>query len=243
MTCMRRLFLILVPLVAVGVVAGSLLFRNSGALSDQDLAPVQALVDIDDALAWRADVETASVKFEDYRSALQEGFVPLEPANLTKWEHLVHWSAVADDVIFDPARPEALLYQVENGRWTLMAEVFMLPVRYNYANTPAIAEGKSVWHTHPTACLEGDPFEDPKLGALDLLCQSGVMFPNVMMTHAWVQPNSCGPFATAIDPAVLAEEQGTADFVTRGVSGVDENGDIPGCEPELAERVWPGVTD
>jgi hypothetical protein len=234
---MKRLVLTLIVSIAVLTVGGLVLFRESGKLPDSDLVEVRKLVPVADALRWRERAEETSSRFTDPERAQEAGYLPLEPPGLTSWQHLVNWPAIEDTTVLDPREPEALLYRVENGTWTLVAEVFLMPRRYTYANTPEIAEGGAIWHTHPTACLTGDPFVDPKLGTIDLNCTHGKNFPDNLMIHAWVVPNPCGPFATAI------VENETLELITEGVSGLDENGKIPGCEPELAERVWPGVTD
>lgn len=233
---MKRLLLAVIVGAAALSVGGLVLLRGASTLPEADLAPIKQLVPLEEALHWRERVERSSTAFADPGTAKAAGYLPLEPPGLTVWQHLVNWPVIADDDLLDPDAPEALLYRVENDTWTLVAEVFLLPKRYTFANTPAIAEGAAVWHTHPTACLEGDPFDNPELGRIDLDCATGTRFPDNLMVHAWVTPNACGPFSTAI------VEEETLKLITEGVSGLDENGKIPGCEPELAERVWPGVT-
>jgi hypothetical protein len=232
----RRTLLSVVAVAAAASIGGLLVIRGGGNLTETDLAPIKALSSLEEALQWRERAETASAQFADPEAARRAGYFSVEPPGLSGWNHLARWSAVEDDVVLDPDAPEALLYRVEDGQWTLVAEVFLMPKRYTFTNTPRIADGAGSWHNHPTACVAGDPFTDPELGRIDINCDSGHEFPRNLMLHAWVVPYACGPFSAAI------VETGAPELVAEGISGLDENGKIPECDPELAERVWPGIT-
>lgn len=234
MTGTRRVVLLgTVVLLGVAVVTGLRSFRDSGALPAEDVAPIEALVDTTSALSWREQVEALSDRYRNVEDVEALGYVSADDDKFTEWHHYFRWPVIDDDRILDPEEPEALLYKVtEDGGRELVAIVFMLPLRYNYANTSDIGGGTGVWHLHPTLCFAGDPFSDPQLGRVDLTCPQGANAPQSLMVHAWVVPNACGPFA----PALLER---TEDELHGLEIGVDEDGNAPGCAPELARLAWP----
>lgn len=210
------------------------MLRDRSKLPASDMVELERLTDVDAALEWRNETERLAAVFADPEAAKQQGYVSMETLAVSPWEHLINWSTLDDDTVLDPNEPEALLYKVEDGTWTLQAVMYLLPLRYNYANTPAIAGGNGLWHVHRTVCLKGDPLEDPSLGVVDPLCAKGPNAPQSLMIHVWVQPNPCGPFAPLLTD--------TADIVNKALGGVDENGNVQQCDTSLTERVWPELT-
>lgn len=220
----------LMSLTAFGFVA----LRDGSQLPSSDMVELNRLMDVEAALQWRDETETLSEVFSDPEDAKRQGYVSMETLAVSPWEHLVKWSIIDDDTILDPRNPEALLYKVEDGVWTLHAVMYFLPLRYNYANTPAIAGDIGTWHTHPTICLKGDPLENPLLGVVDPFCAKGANVPSSLMIHVWVQPNPCGPFAPLlIDDIKLVQE---------ALSGLNESGELQGCDDSLTPLVWPELT-
>jgi len=233
---LRRTLIWAAVVASVGSIAASVVLRDAGTLTDAERAPVQRLLDVEDALRWRDAVEEALPADFSIERLEREGYISFREDAVLPWVHYGNWTYIEDGRILDPEQPEAYLFRIlPDGERKLAAMVFMLPARYTYANTPDIAEGAGTWHLHPNLCLAGDPFEDPELGWLDRDCPAGPNFPPNLMVHAWVAPNACGPFAAGFLPP--SDDDGSG-LGTR-FDAADRNGLSPGCAPGLAERVWP----
>jgi hypothetical protein len=239
-TRLRRILVGLSVGSALSAIVLSVLLRSSGSLPAEDLAPLEALSSVEAALDWRARVE-ASIPSEVGPVSLEKaGYMSFREDDVPSvgWVHYGNWRLMEDDRVLDPEQPEAYLFKIDpNGERRLVAAVFMLPLRYTYANTPRIAEGGGDWHLHPNLCLAGDPYEDPSLGWFDLGCPHGPNFPRSLMIHAWLIPNACGPFASEyVSPAADAGATPGASF-----DAADRFGQTPGCDRWLAKEAWPGV--
>jgi hypothetical protein len=129
--------------------------------------------------------------------ASKDGFVSIGDG-FSGAEHYVHWDWIEDDVIFDPSRPESLVYSVEpNGRRLLEAAMFILPKRYRLDNAPDVGGELVQFHTHDNLCFAGFPAPKFKrLARLDGSCTPSLvkLLTNTMI-HVWIRPNLCGPFA------------------------------------------------
>lgn len=232
----RKLMALSVVLaLSLATLLAFVVFRDRSALPAEDTFELDELSDVDAALLWRSETETLAAPYRDPTRAQADGYVPMQSLGVSNWEHLFKWTVVEDDRVLDPYEPEGLLYSVEDGVWTLRAIVYMMPARYNFANTRTIAGGAGQWHTHPTICLKGDPLEDPLLGVVDPFCAGGRNFPDMLMLHAWVTPNACGPFA----PLVIND----IELVQEALSGLNEDGKLQECDGALTDRVWPELVN
>jgi len=113
-------------------------------------------------------------------------------------EHFVNWSYVDDGHILDPKRPESLVYEVRNGRQSVVAAMYMLPFHSTFADVPDVGGGLTQWHVHADLCLTNDPTQKFVAGfaALNGPCPAGTTKAgNQPMLHVWSIPNPCGPFA------------------------------------------------
>lgn len=246
MTARLRRFVVGSAAVAsVASIVASVVLRDPGELPAEDLRVVEELADVESALLWRAAVEEAVPQDLRIERLEEQGYTSFREDELTNWVHYINWGFVDDTRNLDPEQPESYLFKVlQDGELELRAVVFMMPERYTYTNTPEIAQGAGVWHTHPMTCLAGDPFVDPEKGRIDGSCAVGAKFPDRLMIHAWVKPNLCGPFAPAIvEPDPDLPPWVPQEFIREHLAGVDKNGEIPGCEESLARRTWPGAFD
>jgi hypothetical protein len=239
---MRRI--VLAGLTAAFLSASFVWAFAGGGRPPTGTSQIRALGSLDAALAWRAEVERLSPRFLDIDSAREVGYYDFGDDIYSQWHHVVNWEYIVDDIIMDPEYPEALLYRAEpDGSRTLQAYVFVLPPRFTFANTPLFAEGLGEWHLHKNVCIAGDPWKDPADGVvipsdLDTVaanCLPNIPMPLVLMTHAWVVPNICGPFSAAVESQ--------PGLTNPRAAGTDRNGQVPGCTPELALRVWPSLYD
>lgn len=241
----QKLALWFAAIASLSSILASVVLREAASLSEEDLHVVTSLDEVDAALLWRAEVEKAVPSGIGAAFLESRGYTSFQEDELTNWVHYTNWAYVDDELALDPSQPESYLFKVlPDGTLELRAAMFMMSERYTYANTPDIANGAGVWHTHPMTCLAGDPFERPADGRIDGSCTTGVMFPERLMIHAWVKPNPCGPFAPAlIEPDPNLPPWVPQEFVREHLAGVDEYGEIPGCEEELAQQVWPDEFD
>ncbi len=132
-------------------------------------------------------------------TAAKEGFHPIGDA-LTGDEHWIHWDWIDDSTWFDPHKPEALVYHVDQatGKRTLEAVMFMLPKQFTFANLPDVGGKLVQFHIHDDLCFT-NTMPAPQVAGLtnaDGTCNAPLVkfHPNVMM-HVWIRPNPCGPFA------------------------------------------------
>ena len=138
-----------------------------------------------------ADPNTAYA--EGYRS-IGDGF--------TGDEHYVNWAYLSDGRVLDTKRPESLMYEVRNGKKTLVAAMFTMEIGQNFADVPDIGGPLTQWHIHNDLCLANDP-SDPlrkvvsSLTGVNGTCPAGTTKAGaVPMIHVWIVKNPCGPFAS-----------------------------------------------
>jgi hypothetical protein len=138
-------------------------------------------------------------RWNDVARAEADGFVSIgSPRAFGGTEHYVHWDWIDDDVIFDPSRPESLVYQMNpNGRRTLQAAMFILPKVYRLDNVPDLGGKLVQFHIHDNLCFTDSLVPKfVRLARLDGSCTPPLvkLLTNAMI-HVWIRPNPCGPFA------------------------------------------------
>jgi hypothetical protein len=140
-------------------------------------------------------------RWSDPAVAAADGFKSIGDG-LTGEEHMLHWDWIDDDVIFDPERPESLVYKVDRatGTKTLEAAMYILPKEYNLDNTPAIDSKLVQFHQHDNLCFTtGDAPRVAGLTQADGSCRAPLtkFNPNIQV-HVWIRQNDCGPFASLL---------------------------------------------
>ena len=124
--------------------------------------------------------------------------------------HAAHPAYEHDGVIFDPARPETLVYAVApDGRPVLMGAMFLMPKIGEPG--PTVGGPLTVWHAHEHICLSLTP---PGLaGLLSPLgtCPIGTFdLPlTAEMIHIWIVPGAPDPIGDLDDAWKRAFLQGT----------------------------------
>lgn len=114
---------------------------------------------------------------------------------LTGTEHLVSQAFMDDDVILDPNKPESLVYDVQNGKRTLAAAMYMVARGTPLADVPKLGGSLMQWHTHQNLCYNA---QGKVAGITDAEgnCPKGLVKPEeTPMIHVWIRPHPCGPFA------------------------------------------------
>lgn len=142
-------------------------------------------------------------QFADPVTAETAGFHSIGDA-ATGDEHYINWSYVNDDRILDPDHPESLVYQMRDGRKTLVAAMFMLPDGSTLDTVPDIGGKLTQWHVHNDLCFTDDPVAPtlafgagagPVVGSDNPCPPPTQKRANVPMIHVWIVPHPCGPFA------------------------------------------------
>jgi hypothetical protein len=183
------------------VIERPLAVRTNGILdpSSIDLSGLSGVTPAEEANAESLLRRTilALPRWSNVAQARKDGFAPIGDG-FSGLEHYVHWDWIEDNDIFDPTRPESLLYRVgPNGKHTLEAAMFILPKRYSLDNAPDIGGKLVQFHIHDKLCFTDGPA--PKFARptrLDGSCTPPlVKLLTETMTHVWIRPNPCGPFA------------------------------------------------
>jgi hypothetical protein len=134
-------------------------------------------------------------------TAFAEGYRSIGDA-VTGDEHYVKWAYLSDGRILDSKHPESLVYEMRNGRNTLVAAMYTLEIGQGFADVPDVGGPLTQWHVHNDLCLADDP-TDPlrkvvsSLTTVDGTCPPGTTKAGgVPMIHVWIVKNACGPFAS-----------------------------------------------
>jgi len=137
--------------------------------------------------------------YADPNTAYSEGYRSIGDAS-TGDEHYVKWAYLTDGRILDSKHPESLVYEMRNGKKTLVAAMYMLELGSTFADVPDVGGALTQWHVHNDLCLVDDP-NDP-LRKIVSLSSNGTCPPgsskatSTPMIHVWIVKNPCGPFAS-----------------------------------------------
>jgi hypothetical protein len=136
-------------------------------------------------------------QWADSSVAEAKGFHSIGDAG-TGDEHLINWSYINDDKVLDPDYPEALVYNVRNGKRELESAMFMLKPGSTLDTVPDIGGPLTQWHIHDNLCFTDDPVA-PRVAGLTASggsCRAPlVKLEPVPMIHVWITPQKCGPFS------------------------------------------------
>ena len=110
-------------------------------------------------------------------------------------EHFVNVSTFDDGKILDPDAPESLVYEMIDGKKTLVAAMFMLWPGATMADVPDTGGDLMQWHIHDNLCFNAAG-KVAGLRAPGAPCNGGLVKGGESpMIHVWIQPHPCGPFA------------------------------------------------
>ncbi len=151
----------------------------------------------------KATVKTLP-RWSDPAVAAADGFQSIGDG-LTGEEHMLHWDWIDDDVIFDPNKPESLVYKVDRatGARTLEAAMYILPKQYSLENPHPLESPLVQFHHHDNLCFTppaGD--KGPQVRGLtdaqgNCAAPLTKFNPNIQV-HVWIRANECGPFASLL---------------------------------------------
>jgi hypothetical protein len=139
-------------------------------------------------------------RYANTATAYADGFRSINDG-ITGSEHWVKWSYIDDGHILDSKYPESLVYQMRNGKKTLVSAMYMLPLGSRFSDVPDVGGPLTQWHIHDNLCLVNNPSDPLQMvvGGLtgqDGTCPAGsTKAPTTPMLHVWIVANPCGPFA------------------------------------------------
>jgi hypothetical protein len=133
-------------------------------------------------------------QWSDPEYALANGFHTIGDG-FTGTEHFVNEEFLDDPAIFDPTRPESLVWDTTSGERRLVAAMYMLQRGTTLAEAPDIGGNLMQWHIHDNLCFS-DAGTVAGFTNGDGVCPAGLEGPELTpMMHVWLEPHPCGPFA------------------------------------------------
>jgi hypothetical protein len=151
--------------------------------------------DLDRLQEQVAVARTAAAKYEDISAALRDGYAQITQDLPLIGAHFIH-REYSSDGLFDPARPEMLVYGYQDGSWRLYGFSYITRLKATGEEDPpeGFAGPLDVWHTHLNWCftLSGARVTDAercgKLGGYFVERQG-------YMLHLWTRDNPNGLFS------------------------------------------------
>jgi hypothetical protein len=158
-------------------------------------------------------------QWSDPEYALSNGFHSIGDG-FTGTEHFVNNEFLDDPAIFDPTRPESLVWDTSSGERRLVAAMYMLQRGTPLDEAPNIGGNLMQWHIHNDLCFS-------QTGQVVGLTSNGECPPgqippdNTPMVHVWLEPHPCGPFAAleGIGGGQIAEGEEVLCDHAHGASG------------------------
>jgi hypothetical protein len=146
-------------------------------ISGADLIKLQ-----DQLVAARAGTE----QYQDVRVALRDGFIQVTQDLPGIAAHFVSARYLADGV-FDPAKPEILLYAKLDGLWKLVGLSYLSPHNGTETAPEGFAGPLDVWHYHTGLCFQGQRVISNSLDQSQCQARGGRFTANTgWMAHLWL---------------------------------------------------------
>lgn len=132
-------------------------------------------------------IRASTQRFHDVRVATEAGYIQSTDEVPNMGAHFVH-PVYSMDGIFDPTRPEILLYTRDDvGQWELVGTSFVQPLNVVGSDHPTAFIGSlDNWHIHYHLCT-GAKFRSRSATKSDCKKAGGLWVPTYgWMIHAWV---------------------------------------------------------
>jgi hypothetical protein len=134
-------------------------------------------------------------QFADPAVATSRGWFSIGDS-VTGDEHFVNTATFDDGKILDPDAPESLVYEMIDGKKTLVAAMYMLWPGATMADVPNLGGALMQWHIHDNLCFSPETGHVAGLRAPGAPCLNGLVKGGESpMIHVWIQQHPCGPFA------------------------------------------------
>lgn len=133
-------------------------------------------------VAARAGTE----KYQDVRVALADGYRQVTQDLPGIASHFISPANVIDGV-FDPAKPEILLYTKIDGQWKLAGVSYLAPFTGSETPPEGFAGPLDVWHYHTDLCFKGQSVISATKSAAECRAAGGAFTKNTgWMAHLWL---------------------------------------------------------
>jgi len=148
--------------------------------------------------AWAENVVGATLlllpQWSDPEYALANGFESIGDG-VTGTEHFINDENIDDPSIFDPAKPESLVWDTSSGERRLVAAMYMLERGTDLEDAPNLGGNLMQWHIHNNLCYTPSG-QVVGITNGDGECAPGLILPEpTPMVHVWLEPQACGPFS------------------------------------------------
>jgi hypothetical protein len=148
--------------------------------------------------AWAENVVGATLlllpQWADPEYALANGFHSIGDG-FTGTEHFINDENIDDPSIFDPAKPESLVWDTTSGERRLVAAMYMLERGTPLEDAPNLGGNLMQWHIHNNLCYTPSG-QVVGITNGDGECPPGLILPEpTPMVHVWLEPQACGPFS------------------------------------------------
>jgi len=161
-----------------------------------DLGGVDGVTPQEQARAENLIAETLAdlPQYADPAAAEAAGFQSIHDG-VTGYEHYINREYMNDGVVLDSDRPESLVYQIVDGRKTLVAAMYMAEPGTTLDTVPELGGPLTQWHIHNNLCFT-TAGQVAGLTNAQGTCDPPLVQPEaVPMIHVWIVPHPCGPFA------------------------------------------------
>jgi len=161
-----------------------------------DLGGVEGVTPQQQARAENLIAETLAdlPQYADPAAAEAAGFQSIHDG-VTGYEHYINREYMNDGIVLDSDRPESLVYQLVDGRKTLVAAMYMAEPGTTLDTVPELGGPLTQWHIHNNLCFT-TAGQVAGLTNAQGTCDPPLVQPEaVPMIHVWIVPHPCGPFA------------------------------------------------
>jgi hypothetical protein len=138
-------------------------------------------------------------QFADWTTLAERGWFPIGDA-VTGFEHFINWPLIDDSEMFNPDRPESIVYEIQpDGTKKLVAAMFIAPRDVTIDDPPEFGGELVQWHMHDNLCYGGIPNQLRIMAVVDYPqpCPPTTFRDHLSpMIHVWITPHECGPFAS-----------------------------------------------
>ncbi|MGD9894993.1 MAG: hypothetical protein AB7R89_09530 [Dehalococcoidia bacterium] len=133
-----------------------------------------------------AAARAATEQYQDVRLALTDGYVQVTQDLPGIAAHFINARHVLDGV-FDPAKPEILLYARLDGQWTLVGLSYSSPFSGDGPPPEGFAGPLDAWHYHTNLCFGGQRVRSAGATAEQCRQAGGRFVQNTgWMAHLWL---------------------------------------------------------
>lgn len=136
-------------------------------------------------------------QFADVSTLEAKGYHSINDA-FTGHEHYINWDLIDDGRELDPDYPESLVFEMVNGKKTLVSAMFMAEGEITLEDVPDVGGALTQWHIHDNLCYTAS--DPPRVAGLTIspgVCPQGLRILGTPrpMIHVWIRSHKCGPFS------------------------------------------------